>query len=293
MSAAETANWFLSRSLLADWYATALGREVDAAVAAAVERCLADSHGERGLQVGATARSRDLLAAARLGHRMYLCADGNDGLTADPEQLPLASDSINLLVLCHVIEFHQRPQAVLAEAERVLRGEGRVLLIAFNAWSLLGLCHWLKGGAMPEGVARMPGVWQLRTWCRSHGLELEHRGGCWRRPPVHNPRVRQMLAWMERGHRVFDRWGGIQILRLEKRRTPFNPIPLQGRWRRELGARPSNPEPTARVPNRHVAGSGSCNCIRSASAAEPVDGRPVAAGRRGWPRQRAGAVVVD
>jgi len=66
------------------------------------------------------------------------CAASTPGasLAADPLQLPLASQSVDLVVLPHVLESHDHPHEVLRETERVLMPEGQVVISGFNTGSL-------------------------------------------------------------------------------------------------------------------------------------------------------------
>lgn len=218
---------------LASWYETGLGGEIDEAVQQTADRLLHDVHGERGLQIGGTQSGSDFLGLARLGHRIYLRGEPADGFVGELAALPLASESINLLVIGHIIEFQPQPCALLAEAERVLRAEGRLLLIVFNPWSLFGARQLLSREGIPWS-GHFPGFLRLHSWLQACGLRLEKRDGCWRRPPAYDARLRQRLRWMERGPSVCDRCAGIQVLRLEKRQTPLNPIPLQRHWERAM-----------------------------------------------------------
>lgn len=229
------ANWPESRERMAAWYATSLGRELDASIRSRARELLRDVHGQHALQIGGTVRGAHLLEYANVGRRMLLLGEETDTLKAEPELLPFASDSINLLVLCHMMEYRESPRALLAEAERVLAPEGRMLIVGFNAWSLFGLRRGLPHDGVPWN-GRFRGAWRLRHWCSKTGLSLEARTGCWRRPPAHGCRMRRWLAWMERGNRFFDRYGAVQLLLLRKRVIPVNPIPLGSYWRRHVPA---------------------------------------------------------
>jgi len=55
------------------------------------------------------------------------------------EELPFASQSIDLLVLPHALEFADDPHHVLREVERVLMPEGQLVISGFNPISLWGL----------------------------------------------------------------------------------------------------------------------------------------------------------
>ena len=53
--------------------------------------------------------------------------------------LPFASQSIDLVVLPHVLEFSKEPHQILREVERVLIPEGQVIICGFNPVSMWGV----------------------------------------------------------------------------------------------------------------------------------------------------------
>lgn len=55
---------------------------------------------------------------------------------AEFTQLPLASESVDVLVLPHVLEFEVDRHQLLREAERILKPEGRLHILGFNPSSL-------------------------------------------------------------------------------------------------------------------------------------------------------------
>ena len=65
-------------------------------------------------------------------------------IEGNPNELPFASDSIDLLVLPHVLEFAADAHQILREAERVLRPEGRLIISGFNPASLWGARQYLS-----------------------------------------------------------------------------------------------------------------------------------------------------
>lgn len=87
-------------------------------------------------------------------------ATGIDGASRF-DALPLPSDTFDLVVLHHALDFCAQPQRVLAEAARVIRPGGRIVLIGFNPYSLLGVGKWLLA---PWHVA---GVWRHNSLRRS------------------------------------------------------------------------------------------------------------------------------
>ena len=70
------------------------------------------------------------------------------------DALPLPSDTFDVVVLHHALDFCQQPQRVLAEAARIIRPGGRIVLIGLSPYSLLGLGKWLLAPWHAAGVWR-------------------------------------------------------------------------------------------------------------------------------------------
>jgi SAM-dependent methyltransferase len=81
----------------------------------------------------------DLLRESRIAHRMRVPPATGPDLSRDCHELPLATQSIDLVVLPHVLEFAAEPHAILREVDRVMMPEGRLVIVGFNPWSLWGL----------------------------------------------------------------------------------------------------------------------------------------------------------
>ncbi|MFT4100003.1 MAG: class I SAM-dependent methyltransferase [Burkholderiaceae bacterium] len=121
------------------------------------------------------------------------------------EHLPFAEQSVDLVVMPHVLEFASDPHQVLREVDRVLRPEGRVLLSGINPISLWGARHLVPRigrPVLPPG-ARLIGLPRLRDWFKLLSFDVDqHHYGCYR-PPC------QSQAWLDRLNvveRAGDRW---------------------------------------------------------------------------------------
>ena len=79
-------------------------------------------------------------------------------LVTDWRELPFASGAVDFVVLHHALEASREPKAVLREATRVLRYEGRLWWWGFNRLSLLGL-----SGEMPWRERWLP-LARLKDW---------------------------------------------------------------------------------------------------------------------------------
>ena len=124
------------------------------------------------------------------------------------DALPFESNSLDLIVLPHALELADDPHQTLREVERVLRPEGRLVVLGLNPASLWGLRqnlgrlrrHVWPGS--PEGLflpraGEFIGYWRLRDWLRLLNFEVERaQFGCYR-PPLRTEPWLKRWQWME------------------------------------------------------------------------------------------------
>jgi SAM-dependent methyltransferase len=126
---------------------------------------------------------RVILSAQYLRQLDQYC-DDRPVLTDQFEALPLESLSVDLLVLPHVLEFSADPHQLLREVERVLRPEGRVIVLGLNPFSLWGARQSLSSGwfgaKLPRHTKMIP-LSKLRDWLQLLEIEFDRASfGCYR-----------------------------------------------------------------------------------------------------------------
>jgi SAM-dependent methyltransferase len=194
-----------------------------------------DVFGFRAVQIGLP--EVDFLRQNRIQFRFTLALEPGAALAADPLQLPLASQSVDLLALPHVLEFHEHPHDVLREAERVLMPEGQVVISGFNTaslWRARQLFTPRRAGSPWD--ARFIGLLRLRDWLRVLGFELNGGAfGCYA-PPFRQRLWLDRFAFMEEaGARWWPVAGGVYIVRAIKRVAGMRLVTPA--WRRERARR--------------------------------------------------------
>ncbi|MFV8823242.1 class I SAM-dependent methyltransferase [Thauera sp. WH-2] len=175
---------------LEEWLQTPQGRYLLDWEQSVLDQCLADLFGYYAVQVGLP--GIDLLRANRMPQRVRCCAtDAGADVLAQPHALPLASGSVDLVVLPHVLEFSPHAHTILREVERVLVPEGSVIVTGLNPLSLWGLRRMMaRTGAESPWRGRYRTVMQIRDWLGLLGFEIQHNAfGCYA-PPLRTPRWR-------------------------------------------------------------------------------------------------------
>jgi len=160
---------------LCAWWETPLGRALLAAESELLGEALEDVFGWELLQVGAWGSGRELLAGSRARRQSLIAGaafGGSANILARPSQLPVMSDCIDAALLPHTLEFAPDPYAVLREVDRVLVGEGQLLVLGFRPWSLWGMrARWSRSG-FPPGMRRVLSERLLREWLVLLGFEV-------------------------------------------------------------------------------------------------------------------------
>ena len=161
---------------LESWYRTPLGQSLYRGLQDQLEPLLETTFGYHLVQVGCS-REQPLFCSSRIRHQLYIAeAPGaRIGLQARADELPLESDSVDVLIAHHSLEFTEDPHAVLRELHRVLTPQGHLLLVGFNPWSLLALNHHLRAAAgNPLWRARRAvSRGRLLDWLRLLGCEAQ------------------------------------------------------------------------------------------------------------------------
>ncbi len=210
---------------LGAWFQTPPGQYVQQWEQRRLDALVEDAFGFVAVQAGFP--EYDALRCNRIPFHVYLgptcpqsdlrAAWHSIGL-ADVTALPLASQSVDLLVLPHVLEYADDPHAVLREAERVLMPEGRLVIVGFNPWSLWGARHRLgRAGWLPE-TGRFIALPRLKDWLKLLSFDLD-RGhfGCYALP-LSSPGALRRSAWLDKAG---DRWwpvaGAVYLVSAVKR----------------------------------------------------------------------------
>jgi SAM-dependent methyltransferase len=202
---------------LASWFDTALGQYVLERERAFYDREVADIFGYNALQFGLA--QIDLLRTSRIPSRWCVGATGPIALKADFRDLPIAANSIDLVVLPHVLEFTDDPHQILREVVRVLVPEGQVIISGFNPWSLLGLRRISPSarGEIPW-TGRFINLPRLKDWLSL--LSFDVIGGRMQgyTPPFSQERWLRRFSFLDAAG---DRWwpfaGGVYLLQAVKR----------------------------------------------------------------------------
>lgn len=220
------------------WLATPLGRTLLARERAAVAEAMEHVFGVQCLQVGRWGPADTFLPLARTPRRTLLAEPGARGhFVSHAASLAVLTDSVDALLLPHTLEFAPDPHAVIREVDRVLVGEGHLLVLGFEPWSWWSLRHHLSDSGFPPGLDRLLSRSRLRDWLRLLGFDvLEVRRFLHTLPlaRLHGGRIEHSLEHV--GQRLHGHFGSVYLLKAKKRVYTLTPVrPRQRRVRALVG----------------------------------------------------------
>lgn len=150
-------------------------------------------------------------------------------------ELPFLSGSADLVILPHTQEFIAYPRHLVAEACRIVKPEGLIVIAGFNPYSLWGLAHGFstyKDTVVPwRGELIRPTT--VINWLRLADFMVESKnttvfGLPWR------SRIHFIANFMEH---LLAKWlvslGGVYILVARAKVIPMTPIRLH--WKQKVG----------------------------------------------------------
>ena len=162
-------------SALRAFWKMPLGKSLLTAEAQLLGEALEDVFGWEFLQVGAWGEGRELLAGCRTRRKIVVAPgsfSGSADIIARPSALPVARDSVDAVLLPHTLEFASDPYAIVREVDRVLSGEGQLVVLGFQPLSLWGIRARSSRAGFPPGMRRILSVGRVREWLDLLGYEI-------------------------------------------------------------------------------------------------------------------------
>ncbi len=226
---------------LRKWFARPLGCSVLEQEQYRINKILPKLFGYHVLQIGNLGQ-QNLLGGSRISHKITMlfapCEDDQSGcsLLGDEESLAFAADSMDVVVMPHVLEFVSNPHKLLREVERILIGEGHLVMTCFNPWSLWGLWRLLlMWREEPPWDGHFYGYARIKDWLSLLDFELLQNEHFFFRPPLQKSTLmRKLHFWEKLGKHCWPFFGGVYIIVAKKRVVPLTPVKMRWHARRQL-----------------------------------------------------------
>lgn len=217
---------------LVEWYGTPLGKAYENAELSSIREVISTLFGFHLLLVSPPWEGSPL-DASRISHRVVMpCTRTADAsLVGAAQAFPIDTDTLDVVILPHTLEFVGRPHEVLREVDRCLIPEGHVLILGFNPYGLWGLWRLLYGWRRrAPWSGRFIGQARVRDWLALLGFDTLACRPLFFRPPLQGGFALQRLEILDRLAR--RGWpmpaAGYQLL---ARKRVVGLTPIRPRWR--------------------------------------------------------------
>lgn len=195
--------------LRAFYYRTKLGRSAQRALQGALRGLWPDTNGMTVVGFGfaapvlrpflADARRVMALMPAQQGVMPWPIGGDNVSALVEETRWPLATGTVDRLIVAHGLETCDRPDALLDEIWRVLAPRGQAIFIVPNRSGL-----WAQRDVTPFGYGRPYSFGQLEAILVKHRLAPERHAAALYAPPSHRRFWLQTAHLWERLGRRFD-----------------------------------------------------------------------------------------
>lgn len=217
-----------------EWLMTPLGRNLLEMETRLVQETIEDEFGEECVQVGVWGDSSQFTQHSRTQRQTLLVGPDDTGSGADDlviaesHRLPIASDSVDSILLPHTLDYSEHPHAVLREVHRVLRAGGHLTLLGFRPGGLWGLRRLVPGAEIPPGTQDLISDRVLRDWMKVLDMRVFSVERYFFRWPLHGRRAKS-TKWEELGRRFWPEMSACYMISAQKRISTLTPVrPL---WR--------------------------------------------------------------
>jgi SAM-dependent methyltransferase len=201
---------------LSEWFASEQGGYVLRREQDYFDHTVNDIFGYNALQLGLC--EQDFLRNSRIPLRFCGADQPGADVKLCGDELPLASASLDLVLMPHVLEFARQPHAILREVERVLMPEGSLLISGFNPHSLWGMHRSLGRRDGYPWRGHFIALYRLRDWLALLGFEVAVIRFAAYAPPFRQEKWLGRNRWLEAaGERWWPGSGGVYFIHAIKR----------------------------------------------------------------------------
>lgn len=185
----------------AEFYKQPMGQMVHSVLSKRLTAWLGDCKAQRVIGIGyahpylesirETSERALSIIPARLGAEAW----HGQIVLAEESELPLETNSVDRVILIHSLEYAEILSSNLNEIWRVLKGNGRLIIITPNRMGF-----WARAVWSPFGHGSPATIDQLRYHMKEHKFIVERQGGALYTPPLRT-------RWILSASNTFEKFG--------------------------------------------------------------------------------------
>ncbi len=222
-----------------NWLENFAGQNVLEAEKKILPSILSKFYGTQSLLIGSP-RQYELLKSCVIPNQMLLSPMLRPGhqnnifsIESGLHELPIASGSIDLVLLPHILEYIDNPRQALAEACRIVKPQGHIVIFGFNPISFWGFKKLWSKNKSPPWSGNFFSARSIKEWLWLADFELVAQKTFMYRPPVNNIKLYKKLEFMEwLGRKLHAPIGGIYLIVAQAKVIPLTPIKLT--WKQKI-----------------------------------------------------------
>lgn len=154
---------------------------------------------------------------ASLGMRAWPSQQPSRSFVCHENEIPLASESMNRVLMVHALEYSDDVPGLLSEVFRILVPEGRAMLVIPNRLSL-----WARAELSPFSSGRPFNIKQIKRLLSDQYLMRIHTDTALFFPPTDSRLILGTAPlWEKIGPMILPHMGGVWLIELEKRVMAF------------------------------------------------------------------------
>ena len=225
-----------------DWAVTPLGQSVLSEERTALRNFLPAMRGTVAVQVGSNGDT-PYLDTCHFPHRFILSFNSSDPVVDDadfqyissyPNVLPFESNSVDLCLLPHALDFSPAPHELLREVDRVLVSGGHAVVLGFNPYSMWGIRKLFSAhGTQAPWNGQFISMRRMRDWLRLLDFDINAGTMLYYRPPVSSKSMQARLSFLDSaGNRWWPMLAAVHLLVAQKNEAGMTVIKLNKNYRK-------------------------------------------------------------
>ncbi len=153
-----------------------------------------------------------VMMPSQLGVHNWPANDKNIVCLNAENLLPLETNSVDMILMVHALEFLDSPEATFEELWRVLKSSGRLLIVVPNRMGL-----WVRADWSPFGQGTPFSARQVEAFLRDNLFVHEGTQHALFTPPFRHPILLRLAGFFEKvGAYLYPALGGVHIIEASK-----------------------------------------------------------------------------